>query len=277
MKLYLMNGLGNRFAIFDARHEDIPMTASLARGIASAERGVGCDQVILMQSAPDGDDSVSIRIWNADGSEVSACGNATRCVAWIIMEQEGAERAIVETPVARLDCTKIDEKTVGVDMGPPKLEWQEIPLAERMATELIDIKLGPIDEPYLALPGVVNMGNPHTVFFVEDISAINIGSVGPLVEGHMLFPEKTNVGFAQIIARDRIRLRVWERGVGETSACGTGACAALVAAHRRGLADRAANIELNGGSLYVEWQESDDHVLMTGPIEFETSGDIQLP
>ncbi|HEY5008591.1 MAG TPA: diaminopimelate epimerase, partial [Caulobacteraceae bacterium] len=169
---------------------------------------------------------------------------------------------------------RVDGRTITIDMGEPGLDWRDIPLAEAMDTRNIELQVGPIDDPVLHTPGCVSMGNPHVVFFVPDVVIAPVVEVGPLIEHHHLFPERTNVGFAEIVSRDRIRLRVWERGVGETKACGTGACAALVAASRRGLTDRKAVIELTNGELEVEWREADGHVLMTGPTEVEFTGTL---
>lgn len=217
---------------------------------------------------------VFMRIWNSNGSEVGACGNAARCAAWLVMEETGADTVKIETEAGLLASERKGPTQIAVDMGSPLLKWEEIPLAERMDTRGIDLKIGPIDNPVLSLPGAVNMGNPHAVFFVDDIAAVDIETVGPLVEGHMLFPQKVNAGFAQILSPDRIRLRVWERDAGLTQACGSGACAAVVAAHRRGLTDREATVVADGGELHIHWRESDDRVIMTGPIEMEFEGEI---
>jgi diaminopimelate epimerase len=161
---------------------------------------------------------------------------------------------------------------ITVDMGEPRLRWDEIPLAEEMDTRGIELQVGPIDDPVLHTPGAVSMGNPHVVFFVKDAASAPVREVGPMIEHHLLFPQGVNVGFAEVAARDRIVLRVWERGAGETKACGTGTCAALVAAHRRGLADRRAVVAVAGGELAIEWREADGHVLMTGPVQLEFEG-----
>lgn len=273
MKLYKMNGLGNAFAIFDARGRGgLSLTGAQARAIANPSGGVGCDQVIAIEQSIRGD--AFMRIWNADGGEVDACGNAARCVGWLLVNETGKERVVIETNAGRLTAKKRGPATVCVDMGSPLLKWEEIPLAERMDTRRIDVKVGPIDDPVLHAPGAVNMGNPHCVFFVEDVAAVAVDKVGPMIEHHPLFPERANVSFAEMRARDLMRYRVWERGVGVTKACGTGACAAVVAASRRGLCDRRAEVILDGGSLHVEWRDTDDHVLMTGPIELEFEGEM---
>jgi diaminopimelate epimerase len=174
--------------------------------------------------------------------------------------------------IALLSTLRAGTDAVTVDMGAPGLDWRDIPLAEEMDTRGIELQIGPIDAPLLHTPGCVSMGNPHAVFFVEDVETAPVQAMGPILEHHPLFPEAANIGFAQIISRDRIRLRVWERGVGETKACGTGACAAMVAAYRRGKIDRRATVMLPGGELVIEWRESDGHVLMTGPVAVEYTG-----
>lgn len=267
MKFFKMNGAGNAFVIFDARKEKLALTPDQVRAIAHPDTGAGADQVIAMEPSIRGD--VFMRIWNADGDEVEACGNAARCVAWLVMEESGREKLAVETVVGKLAAVRAGRTQISVDMGSPLLKWEEIPLAERMDTRGIDLKIGPIDAPYLHLPGAVNMGNPHCVFFVPDVASIDVKAVGSLVEWHPLFPQGVNVGFAQINAPDAMRLRVWERGAGLTKACGTGACAAVVAAHRRGLCDRKVTVAMDGGDLHIDWKADHDRVIMTGPVELE--------
>jgi diaminopimelate epimerase len=173
-----------------------------------------------------------------------------------------------------LGAVRVGPDMISVDMGEPILEWEAIPMSERMDTIRIELQVGPIDDPILHGPGVVNMGNPHCVFFVQDAELAPVEAIGPMIEYHPLFPERTNVGFAEIVARDHIRLRVWERGAGLTKACGTGACAALVAAVRRRLCDRVAKVQVDGGVLQIEWRESDNHVIMTGAVALESEGTI---
>jgi diaminopimelate epimerase len=266
-----MNGTGNDFVVVEARSAPFAPTEAEVRAIADRAAGIGCDQLIAIEPAGEGADAF-MRIWNADGGEVAACGNATRCVGWLLAEAGGRDRVTIATAAGPLVAERVGERQVRVDMGPPRLDWRDIPLAEEMDTRGIELQVGPIDDPVLHTPGCVNMGNPHVVFFVPEVAAAPVRQVGPMIEHHRLFPERTNVNFAEIVSRDHIRLRVWERGVGETRACGTGACAALVAAARRGLADRKARVELTGGDLEIEWRESDGHVLMTGPIEVEFTG-----
>jgi diaminopimelate epimerase len=265
-----MNGLGNDFVVVEARSAPFAPSADEVRAIANREAGIGCDQLISIEPSTQGD--AKVRFWNADGDEVGACGNGSRCVGWLLMEASGADRAVLETQGGLLVATRAGDKTVSVDMGEPGLDWTQIPLAEEMDTRGIELQVGPIDAPLLHTPGCVSMGNPHVVFFVPDVETAPVREVGPLIEHHMLFPEGVNVGFAQIKARDHIRLKVWERGAGLTQACGTGACAALVAAARRGLVDRKATLELDGGELTIEWREADGHVIMTGPAMVDFTG-----
>jgi len=265
-----MNGLGNDFVVVEARSAPFAPGMAEARAIADREHGIGCDQLIAIEPSAKAD--AFMRIWNADGGEVSACGNATRCVAWLLMEASGRDAASIETEAGVLRATRDGPKSITVDMGVPGLAWRDIPLEEEMDTRGIELEVGPAGAQILHTPGCVSMGNPHVVFFVPDAEAAPVTQVGPMIEHHLLFPEGVNVGFAQVKARDRIRLKVWERGAGLTRACGTGACAALVAANRRGLADRSATLELDGGELRIDWRESDDHVLMTGPVAVEFTG-----
>ena len=267
-----MNGLGNDFVVVEARSQPFAPTVAETRAIADRVDGIGCDQLIAIEASPNAD--AFMRIWNADGGAVEQCGNAARCVGWLLMEATGRDSARLDTPAGLVTVERAGATAVTVDMGKPGLDWRDIPLEEAMDTRGIELQVGPIDAPVLHTPGCVSMGNPHVVFFVPDAAAAPVREVGPMIEHHHLFPERTNVGFAEVVGRDRIRLRVWERGVGETRACGTGACAALVAAHRRGLVDRKATIEALGGELIVEWRESDGHVLMTGPVAVEFTGTL---
>ncbi len=267
-----MNGLGNDFVVVEARSQPFAPSPGEAAAIADRQGGVGCDQLIAI--APSEKADAYMRIWNADGGEVDACGNAARCVGWLLLEAAGRDAATIETNAGLLSVSRAGDRGVTVDMGAPGLDWKDIPLAEEMDTRGIELQVGPIDDPILHTPGCVSMGNPHVVFFVPDAETAPVTQVGPLIEHHMLFPERANVGFAQIKARDRIRLRVWERGAGLTKACGTGACAALVAASRRNLTGREATLELDGGELHIAWRESDGHVLMTGPVSVDFTGTL---
>ena len=265
-----MNGLGNDFVVVEARTAPFAPTAAEVRAIADRQAGVGCDQLVSIEPSEKAD--ARVRFWNADGDEVGACGNASRCVGWLLMEASGRDQAVIETQGGLLTATRAGDKIVSVDMGEPGLDWRQIPLEEEMDTRGIELQVGPIDDPILHTPGCVSMGNPHVVFFVPDAETAPVVQVGPMIEHHRLFPEGVNVGFAQIVARDRIRLKVWERGAGLTKACGTGACAALVASARRGLTDRKAAVTVDGGELTIDWDEASGHVFMTGPVEVEGTG-----
>lgn len=263
-----MNGLGNDFVIIDLRGSPARMTPAAARAIADRKEGVGCDQVITIENRG----GPFMGVWNADGSEVGACGNAARCVGRVLMDEGQVDEARFRTGGGPLAVRRAGRDRVTVDMGEPKFHWKEIPLSEQMDdTRFVDIKLGPIDKPVLWGPSAVNMGNPHCIFFVDDAEAQALDRFGPLVENHPMFPERTNVGVAEVRGEHLIRLRVWERGAGITKACGTAACAVVVAASRRRLTARKATVLLDGGPLGVEWGE-DNHVRMTGPLAFEFDG-----
>jgi len=263
-----MNGLGNDFVIVDLRGARARMTEGAARAIADRKDGVGCDQVITIED----NDGPYMGVFNADGTEAGACGNAARCVGAILMDESGDSGAAFETKSGLITAERIAAMRIAVDMGVPKFHWKQIPLSEETQdTRFVDIKLGPIDKPVLWGPSAVNMGNPHCVFFVDDVTAHKLEIFGPMIENHPMFPERANVSLAEVKGRQLIRLRVWERGVGITKACGTAACAAVVAANRRRLTNRKVSVELDGGLLAIEWRD-DDHVIMTGPYEFEFDG-----
>jgi len=265
-----MNGLGNDFVVVEAKSAPFEPTAAQVRAIADRAAGIGCDQLIAIEPGEGVD--ARVRFWNADGEEVGACGNGTRCVGWLLMQSSGKDHAVIESRAGLLVASRVGERLVGVDMGKPGLDWREIPLAGEHDTRALDVAL--FDHPTLASPpGCVSMGNPHVVFFVPDIASAPVETAGPAIERHPLFPQGVNVGFAQVLGRDRIRLRVWERGAGLTKACGTGACAALVAAARRDLTDRSATIVVDGGELLIEWRD-DDHVVMTGPAAVDFTGEL---
>jgi diaminopimelate epimerase len=255
-----MHGLGNDFVVIDARQSAFPLDEAAARAIADRRRGVGCDQLIVIEPPASGAADVFMRIRNADGGEVEACGNATRCVAALVMAERGSERCTVETRAGLLEARPAGPDRIAVDMGEARLGWRDIPLARAMNTLHLELS-----EDGLSDPVAVNIGNPHAVFFVDDAEAVDLAGLGPRLEHDSLFPERANIGVAQLSGADRLRLRVWERGVGLTRACGTGACAAAVAAHRRGLAGRRVEVVLDGGPLLLEWRE-DGHVVMTGPV-----------
>jgi diaminopimelate epimerase len=261
-----MHGLGNDFVVLDRRRHELAVDAALARALADRRTGVGCDQLILIELPRHPAAQAFMRILNADGSEAEACGNASRCIAWLIAEETGDPRVRIETVAALLDAEVLPDGRVAVDMGPPRTGWDEIPLARQMDTLRVDLVLGPLAEPVCT-----NIGNPHATFFVADAEAIDLAALGPRLEHDKLFPERANIGVATVQNGERIRLRVWERGVGITRACGTGACAALVAANRRGLTGRRAKIALDGGELDILWQQ-DGHVMMTGPATLAFEG-----
>lgn len=274
---FIMNGIGNRFAIFDARQDpDFELSDEQVRTLATPG-GVfigekGADQVIIMRQAHTSGGDTFMEIRNRRGFEVAACGNATRCVAWLYLRETGQTNMRLATQSGILDCEQSGPFNITVDMGIPKLDWQDIPLKEAMHTHHMDIKIGPIDAPVLYNPGAVNMGNPHCVFFVRDFNAFSPEKVGAMVEFHPLFPEQVNVSFARVEDRTHIRLKVWERGVGLTQACGTGACAAVVAAVRQKRTERQVQVRLDGGTLDIDWHESNGHVMMRGAVELEGEG-----
>jgi diaminopimelate epimerase len=267
-----MHGLGNDFVVLDRRRHSVAIDARAARALADRRTGIGCDQVILVEPPHDPAAQLFMRILNADGSEAEACGNASRCIARLVAEETGDRRVIIETVAGLLATELLPDHSVAVDMGPARTGWRDIPLTREMDTDRVDLALGP-----LAAPVCTNIGNPHATFFIVDAEAVDLAALGPLLEHDPLFPERANIGVATVLDHDRIRLRVWERGVGITRACGTGACAALVAGHRRGLTGRRATVALNGGTLDIRWRE-DGHVIMTGPaaLAFEGSFDAAL-
>jgi diaminopimelate epimerase len=269
-KFVKMHGLGNDFVVIDAREQPLDLDDAAARKIADRHTGVGCDQLIVMEQPQNGKGlaDVVMRIRNADGGEVAACGNASRCVADLVMRETGRDNIVIETAAGLLDAQRASGGRIAVDMGAAKLDWRDIPLGEPQDTGRLNLSLGPLKEPV-----AVSMGNPHAVFFVDNAEAIDLKNLGPVLEHHKLFPERANIGVAQVIDRGRIRLRVWERGTGITLACGTGACAALVAAARRGLTERKAIVAVDGGELEIEWLK-DGHVLMTGPVAVSFSGEL---
>jgi diaminopimelate epimerase len=261
-----MHGLGNDFVVLDGRDAPLALDAAGARAIADRRTGVGCDQLITILPPRTSGADAFMRILNADGDEVEACGNGARCVAAILMGEAGTERTVLETVVGLLPAERAAGGAIAVDMGEARLDWRDIPLAEEADTLALDLTVGP-----LSAPSAVNMGNPHAVFFVDDAQAVDLAAHGPEIEHHPMFPERINVEVVQVLSPTRLRMRVWERGVGITRACGTGACAALVAAHRRGLAGRAAEVVLDGGGLEIAWLEN-GHVRMAGPAAVSFTG-----
>ena len=261
-----MHGLGNDFVVLDGRRAVITVDAAAARALADRRTGIGCDQVILLEPPREPTARVLMRIHNPDGGEAEACGNATRCVADLLARETGKAKVRIETVAGLLDAEALPDGRVAVDMGPVRTGWREIPLSRPMDTERIELTLGP-----LSAPVCTNLGNPHATFFVDDVDAVDLAALGPELERNHVFPQRANIGVATVRDRGNIRLRVWERGAGITRACGSGACAALVGAHRRGLVGRRAAVELDGGVLDIVWR-GDGHVVMTGPVALSFEG-----
>lgn len=259
---YQMNGLGNRILVVDLRDKKARVTPEDA---VKTHKHYPFDQMMVIYDAKTEGTLAYVKIFNNDGSLSSACGNGTRCVAWLMMPELQSMK--IETGAGILDCVKLDTLTYSVDMGEPKLNWQDIPLSEAFAdTKKIELQIGPANNPILHSPAVVNMGNPHAIFFVEDVQAIALDKIGVMLEHHPLFPEKANISIVQINSKTHITQRVWERGAGITLACGSGACAAVVASHRRGLTERTVTVNLPGGDLLIDWNNH-NRVIMTGPVE----------
>jgi diaminopimelate epimerase len=263
-----MHGLGNDFVVIDARDRAVALTPAAVARIADRHTGIGFDQMVLLEPPRALEAQVFVRFLNADGSEAGACGNGSRCAVAYVLDRTGGDALALETISGILPARRGDDGLITVDMGVPRLSWQEIPLARAVDTENVQIGIEELDVATCA-----SMGNPHATFFVADLEAIDLVRLGPIVEHHPLFPERVNVGVAQVIGPDRLRLRVWERGSGLTLACGSGACAALVAAARRGLTGRSAELVLDRGSLTISWRD-DGHILMTGPSAISFSGGI---
>jgi len=266
-----MHGLGNDFVVFDARDTAINLTQAQVKTIADRHFGVGCDTVVVIRPGGAQADA-GVIFYNADGSESESCFNATRCIARLLMDERGLARVKLSSKGGMLACSDAGQGSVMVDMGPPRLDWQQVPLAREVDTLNFPLDVGGASLPVSAL----SMGNPHCVLFVPDADKAPVTQLGPKIEILPLFPNRTNVEFAQVLDRDRIRMRVWERGVGVTLACGTGACATAVAAIRRGLTGRKVELMLDGGSLTIEWREEDGHVLMTGPTAMPFRGRLEL-
>jgi len=255
-----MHGLGNDFVVFDARGQALALSGAQVRGLADRHTGIGCDQLIVIETSTRA--NAFMRIYNADGGEVEACGNAARCVATLL----GAT-ATIDSAAGLLDAGATADAATIV-YPPPRFGWDEIPLGYAMDTRDMPVAWDELEHPV-----AVNVGNPHIVFFVDDVAAVPLNVIGPLIEHDALFPQRINVNVAQIVARDHLRLRVWERGVGLTRACGTGACASAVAAMRRGLTERKVTVDLPGGALVIEWRD-DGHIAMTGPAATAFAGEV---
>ena len=263
-----MHGLGNDFVVIDARAEALVLDAKAVRAVADRHRGVGCDQLLIIERPKDARADAFMRIRNADGGEAEACGNGARCVASLLMKELDRGRVRLETLGGTLDASRAGAHRVTVDMGEPRFGWRDIPLARDCDTLHAPLALGALADPVCT-----SMGNPHATFFVADAEAIDLASLGPKLEHDPIFPARANIGVAQLLSRMRLRLRVWERGDGLTLACGSGACAALVAAHRRGLAERSAEVVADGGTLTIAWR-GDNHVEMTGPVATSFAGTL---
>ena len=273
-----MNGIGNEIVVLDLRGAGVAASGEDARAI-HRRPGLAFDQLMVVSDARRRDADVFVTIFNNDGSESGACGNGARCVAYRLMRGGEAGVLQMETKAGVLECRRESDFVFRVDMGPPRLGWRDIPLRDPVENT------NSVALPWLAgIPAelgeasVVSMGNPHAVFWVRDVGRYDLKAIGPILENHPMFPDKANISLAHVAARDHIRLRVWERGAGQTQACGSAACATLVAAARKGLAEHKARISLPGGDLTIEWRVSDDHVLMTGPVEleFETTLGVAL-
>lgn len=256
-----MHGLGNDFVIIDARASEFHITAETARAIGHRNFGVGCDQLAVLTTSSEAD--VDVAFWNSDGSMAETCGNASRCIGRLIMEESGKGIVSLRTNRGILPVQDVDGNFLSVNMGQPQLYWSDVPLAQD-----VDLTMLPID----GTPGAVGIGNPHCVFVVDDLEPIDLPKLGAFYEHHALFPERTNVEFIKILDSQNIRMRVWERGGMITLACGSGACAAVVVAHRKGLTEREVTVHLDGGPLMISWR--DDGVWMTGTTQLVFSGTL---
>ncbi len=270
-----MNGLGNEIVVVDLRGSSKVFTGPEVAAIA-ANRTSRFDQMMVLH-APTTPDTLSyVRIYNADGSEAGACGNGMRCVGWLLAQALGRGQFKVETRAGVLDTVVRDQSSITVDMGEPKFDWQDIPLAEEFRdTRAIELQIGPIDNPVLHSPSVVNVGNPHAIFWVDSIETYDLARLGPMLENHPIFPERANISLAHVTSPTTITVRTWERGAGLTQACGSAACAAAVSAARKRLTGREVDVTLPGGTLSIAWA-ADNHILMTGPVAFEYEGSIDV-
>ena len=267
-----MNGIGNSILVVDLRGSGSSLDGVTAEAIG-AQPGLHFDQLMAINDPRRAGADAFVDIFNIDGSRAGACGNGTRCVAWVMLRHSEAQRLLIQTAAGDLPCVRIDETTFSVDMGAPGLNWGDIPLRSAVA----DTRAVLLPDRSSALPAMltqfsaVSMGNPHAVFFVPDVHGIDLATVGPAIEHNPIFPDRANVSFAEVAGRDNIVLRVWERGAGTTLACGSAACATLVAAVRAGLTERTARVRLPGGDLTIAWRE-DNHVVMTGAVALEHEG-----
>jgi diaminopimelate epimerase len=270
-----MNGLGNEILVLDLRRDPVAVKPEEARALARKDV-LPYDQIMALYPAKTPGTDAYVRIYNSDGSEAGACGNGMRCVAQLVANESGKDVLNFETKAGLSSCRIDAPNTVTVDMGAPRFGWQDIPLAEEFRdTRHIELQIGPIDAPVLHSPSAVNVGNPHAIFWVDDVNAYDLARLGPLLENHPVFPERANISLCKVEARDHLIVRTWERGAGLTRACGSAACASAVAAVRLKLADRKVRVTLPGGDLQIDWRERDDHILMTGPVEMEFSGKLE--
>ncbi len=266
-----MNGLGNEIVIVDLRGSAKVFRADEAARIA-AEPGSHFDQMMVLHDPKTAGTEAYVRIYNSDGSEAEACGNGARCIGWRLAQQTGRNAVKIETKPGVVDIVVRDIGAITVDMGAPRFGWRDIPLVEEFRdTRQVELQVGPIDRPIIHSPSVVNVGNPHAIFWVDRLDIIDLGKVGPMLEHHRLFPERANISLAHVTARDTIHLKTWERGAGLTRACGSAACAAAVCAARKKLAERTVTVHVPGGPLAIEWR-ADDRILMTGPAALEYEG-----
>jgi diaminopimelate epimerase len=268
-----MNGLGNEIVVVDLRGEAGAISAAEARA-AAQPAGAPYDQLMALHPPRTAGTAAYVRIYNSDGSQAGACGNGMRCVADLVSKESGKEALTFETEAGLLECWRGDAPSIWtVDMGKPRFGWRDIPLARAFPdTRAIELDVGPPGAPILHSPSAVSMGNPHAIFWVEDVDAYDLGTLGPALETHPLFPERANISLARAASAAHLIVRTWERGAGLTRACGSAACAAAVAAARLGRTGRAVTVTLPGGDLRIEWRAGDDHVLMTGPIAYEFEG-----
>jgi diaminopimelate epimerase len=267
MRALKMNGTGNAFLLIDARYEPVEVKAET---ISRWRQTHAFDQVLLLAPSENGD--ARYRIWNQDGNEVGACGNGARCAGWYLMRESGNDSARLDTAYGLTQARRISGFRISVDLGPARTGWEEIPLAREMDTHALEYTLMAGDLT-VSSPGAVSMGNPHIVFVVSDLDTCPVKALGQRAEHDPLFPDGVNTGFMQVIDSGRIRLRVWERGAGLTKACGTGAAAAIVAGHRKGLLDRQCHVAVDGGDLVIDWKEN-NHVWLEGPVELD--GEVEL-
>ncbi len=271
-----MNGLGNDFVVIDGRARPIVVTEAMVRAASDRSTGVGCDQFILMDKSSFAD--IRMRIWNSEGGEVEACGNASRCIADLILNEGEADEVSIETLGGMLKCSRAGEGMISVDMGEPAFHWSQIPLAEEFFdTTKIELQIGPIDDPILHTPSAVNVGNPHAIFWVDDVEGYDLARIGPLLENHPVFPERANISLAHVVDPGHMIMKVWERGAGLTRACGTAACAGAVAAARNEFTGRDVRVTLPGGDLQISWRSEDDRIIMTGPFAYEFEGILPAP